>query len=68
MHTPDRPSWRCRNCADPWPCDRARNDLTAKMDRVALATHMWAQLDDYARDLPNGSPTELFDRFIHWTH
>jgi hypothetical protein len=67
-HTPERPSWRCRICGAPWPCTHARNDLSARMDRVSLATHMWAQLDNAAADLPNGSPSELFDRFIHWTH
>jgi hypothetical protein len=67
-HIAERPSWRCRTCADPWPCDSARHDLSGRMDRVALATHMWAQLDDAANDLPAGPPAELFDRFIRWTH
>jgi hypothetical protein len=38
------------------------------MDRLALATHMWERLDNAAGDLPAGSVTELFERFIRWTH
>jgi hypothetical protein len=67
-HIPDRPSWRCRSCGDPWPCDQARDQLAARMDKVALATHMWAQLDHAFDDQPIGPPAEMFDRFIHWTH
>jgi hypothetical protein len=67
-HEPERPSWRCHRCAAPWPCDPARHQLAERMDRIELAVHMWAQLDHAAVDLPAGPPTELFDRFIRWTH
>jgi len=38
------------------------------MDRVSLAVHMWERLDNAVGDLPVGPPTELFERFIRWTH
>ena len=67
-HNPDRPSWRCRSCGNPWPCSPARHQLAARMDKVALAIHMWAQLDNAFGDQPVGPPAEMFDRFIRWTH
>ena len=67
-HIPDRPSWHCRSCGDPWPCESARHHLAARMDKAALATHMWAQLDNAFDDQPSGPPAEMFDRFIRWTH
>ncbi|MFI5891045.1 hypothetical protein ACIA5D_13125 [Actinoplanes sp. NPDC051513] len=67
-HEPERPSWRCHCCAAPWPCDPARHQLAARMDRIALAVHMWERLDHAVGDLPAGPPTELFERFIRWTH
>jgi hypothetical protein len=38
------------------------------MDKLALVTHMWAQLDYAFGDQPIGPPAEMFDRFIRWTH
>jgi len=66
-HGPDRPSWVCRVCARPWPCDPAQVDMRAEMDRVALAIYMWLNLQDAVLERP-GLPTgELFERFISWT-
>jgi len=67
-HTADRPSWDCRSCGKPWPCDPARERLISDLDRFALAIYMWSSLDEAVRDLPAGPPAELFERFIHWTH
>ncbi|MDT4994800.1 MAG: hypothetical protein QOH97_4692 [Actinoplanes sp.] len=67
-HTADRPSWDCRLCGKTWPCDPAREQLAARMDKISLAVYMWANLDEACGDLPKGPPSELFERFIRWTH
>ena len=40
----------------------------SEMDRVQLAIYMWANMDEAIGDLPKGPPSELFERFIRWTH
>ncbi|MBG0560162.1 hypothetical protein [Actinoplanes aureus] len=67
-HVPDRPSWRCRACGDPWPCDPARERLAAELSRVDLAVLMWDHLEEAARDMPKAPASELFDRFLRWTN
>lgn len=67
-HLAERPSWRCRTCGRDWPCDPARARLAGEMDRVRLATYMWANMDDAIPDMPGSPPAELFERFIGWTH
>ncbi|MEU4429002.1 hypothetical protein AB0F81_51060 [Actinoplanes sp. NPDC024001] len=67
-HTPDRPSWQCRACGLPWPCDPARERLTAELGRVDLAVLMWDHLEEAARDMPKTPASELFDRFLRWTN
>jgi hypothetical protein len=67
-HTADRPSWDCRCCGQPWPCDPAREALIAEMDRVQLAIYMWVNLEEAVQDMPKGPADELFERFIKWTH
>lgn len=69
VHSASRPSWDCRACGQPWPCDPAREELIAQTPNVsALATAGWAYLDEFVRDQPTGPPAEAFDRFIRWTH
>jgi hypothetical protein len=73
-HTPLRPTWLCRGCADPWPCEGARADLLAEHadDLVFLAVFMASALGEAVRDLaelgPTAAPTpaELWDRFLAW--
>ena len=67
-HTAERPSWDCRVCGKPWPCDPAREVLIVEMDRVSLAIFMWVNLEEAVRDMPPGPASDLFDRFIRWTH
>jgi hypothetical protein len=67
-HAAERPSWQCRSCGEPWPCDPARDRLAAGMGRVNLSVYMWSSLEEAARDMPDGPPQELFERFIRWTH
>jgi hypothetical protein len=38
------------------------------MDRVQLAVYMWLNLEDAVRELRATPPSELFERFIAWTH
>jgi len=66
-HLAERPSWDCRACGKPWPCDPAREALVMEMDRVALAIYMWLNLEEAAQDIPRGPVSELFERFIRWT-
>jgi hypothetical protein len=63
-----RPSWDCRRCGKAWPCDPARELLAAELDRISLAIFMWVNLEEAVGDLPRGPASELFDRFISWTH
>ncbi len=66
-HTAERPSWDCRSCGKPWPCDPAREQLASEMGGTALAIFMWLHLEEAVGDLPPGPPAELFDRFVSWT-
>ena len=66
-HIAERPSWDCRACARPWPCDPAREGLVAELDPVQLAMHAWLNLEEAAQDLPFASADEMFDRFLAWT-
>lgn len=67
-HEPQRPSWDCGCCGVPYPCDPAREQLMATLDRVSLAMFMWECLEMVARDVPTMPISEMFDRFIRWTH
>jgi hypothetical protein len=66
-HVADRPSWDCRSCGKPWPCDPARENLLATMDSLSLAMLAWLQLEAAAGDLPQIAPAELYERFLRWT-
>lgn len=67
-HIADRPSWDCRTCGKEWPCDPARERLVSEMDRISLAIFMWLNLEEAVGHLAPGPTSELFDRFISWTH
>jgi hypothetical protein len=67
-HSADRPSWDCRACGKPWPCEPARAGLLREHGLGAgLAMLGWAYLEEAASDLSTGSPADLFERFIRWT-
>lgn len=66
-HVADRPSWHCRSCGKPWPCDEARENLTATMDSLSLAMFAWVLLEEAAGDLPRSASGELYERFLRWT-
>lgn len=66
-HSAARPSWDCRVCDQPWPCDPAREALVGEMDSVQLAMYLWVNLEEAAGDLPTTPPREFFDRFLSWS-
>jgi hypothetical protein len=74
VHTPLRPTWLCRGCADPWPCPTARRDLLTNHadDLVFLAVFMATTMTEAIYDLVElnsdavPTPAELWDRFMAW--
>ncbi|WP_328822355.1 hypothetical protein [Micromonospora rubida] len=73
-HTAARPTWRCRVCAAPWPCQPAKLSLRTEYarDRVALAIYLCVLMHDAIADRLRTHPDEVdpkgyFDRFISWT-
>jgi hypothetical protein len=66
-HEPEKPSWDCKCCGQPWPCDPAREHMMMYLGRTALAIHMWERLDEAAGDLQRLPAGELFERFLSWT-
>jgi hypothetical protein len=66
MHVAERPSWRCRQCHDEWPCILAKADLKASLDRVGRVIYMNLHLVDALVDQPQLAPAELFERFVGW--
>jgi hypothetical protein len=67
-HQPLQPSWDCKSCEQPWPCDPARERLTLLYpSRPTLAILMVDRMLEAARDVPTMQPGELFDRFFSWT-
>ncbi|GIM83693.1 hypothetical protein Sar04_13480 [Salinispora arenicola] len=73
-HTPRRPLWACRACAQPWPCPDARLHLTAEYHnrQQNLSIYLAGLYHDAMHDLyhlnphDGPSPRQLFDRFIAW--
>jgi hypothetical protein len=63
-HWPDRRSWGCRACGEPWPCDQARKNLA---DDPTVAIYMSIQLHVAMLELPTARPREMYERFIAWT-
>ncbi|GIE88759.1 hypothetical protein [Actinoplanes regularis] len=66
-HLPARPSWDCRVCGRPWPCQPAQSELSRDHSRMGLAVLMWNYLEEAAKDMPQTAASELFNRFLRWT-
>ncbi|WP_432957386.1 hypothetical protein [Micromonospora haikouensis] len=73
-HVAARPTWRCRVCAAPWPCQPAKLCLRAEYarDRVGLAIYLCVLMHDAIADRLRTRPEEMdpadyFARFIGWT-
>ncbi len=68
-HQPSRPSWRCAEDGEPWPCSLARKQLREAFldNEEELARHMaWLQVAA-AQDLAIDEPARLYRRFVLWT-
>ena len=66
-HMAVRPAWSCTCGAREWPCERARTLLLLTTDRLSLAMFASGWMTGAARDLPDVTPIQLFDRFMKWT-
>jgi hypothetical protein len=67
-HTPERPTWDCRRCTKPWPCDPARERLRKEYAEYPTVTALYltSQQRHYLDDSPDFSLDELYERFIGW--
>lgn len=65
-HQPARPSWDCRACDRPWPCDPARERLSRLYTRTMLAIYTQQQMALAIQDMPTVAPAELYERFLSW--
>ncbi|WJK38744.1 flavin reductase [Solwaraspora sp. WMMA2056] len=65
-HVAVRPSWRCRVCGQPWPCDPAKAQLIAAYDRIGLCMYVAERSVEAAHDLPGLSPAVAYVRFLAW--
>jgi len=67
-HQPDSATYRCRACAQSWPCGPARTYLLATTpDPVQLAMRLWDELERAAGVLTDEPPVHLFERFLKWS-
>jgi hypothetical protein len=66
-HMAVRPAWSCTCGAHEWPCEQARTLLLLTTDRLSLAMYAANWMTGAARDLPDVTPIQLFDRFMKWT-
>ena len=66
-HQPQRPTWDCLACGQPWPCPPARKAIGAELAGFELKVYMVAQLSVAAADMPAATFDELYTRFIGWT-
>jgi hypothetical protein len=65
-HTPLRPSWLCAADGEPWPCDAARQAMAGE-DSISRAIFMALMLHEATGDMPDATPSELYERFVAWT-
>ena len=73
-HVAARPTWRCRICAAPWPCQPAKLGLRTEYahDRPGLAVYLCLLMHDAIADRlrthpDQVDPAEFFARFLGWT-
>jgi len=73
-HTPQRPLWLCRRCAQPWPCGQAKVDLLRELatESTYLRIYLASQMHEALRDLNALTPYEMptpeavWNRFLSW--
>ncbi|MDG4792680.1 hypothetical protein [Micromonospora sp. WMMD1082] len=72
IHTPARPTWRCRGCGAPWPCQPAKLRLLAayKGNMPGLMVYLVKlrqEAADQLAELDSGTPpADLHVRFTDW--
>ncbi|MEU4593280.1 hypothetical protein [Micromonospora aurantiaca (nom. illeg.)] len=67
-HLPVVPDWRCRDCAQPWPCPSSQDHLRHE-HLTAPATVFQYLAACYTRaltDLPAAAGSTLHERFLGW--
>lgn len=71
-HLPDRPSWLCRTCGDPWPCVTARTDLAHECSINSAAVGLYLRGSylvaswDMRHDQRQPDGAALYGRIIGW--
>jgi hypothetical protein len=68
MHSPVRPSWRCRACHADWPCDRRKSQLRRETAGSTTTLGLW-MLSYYTlavSDRPDVSASVLYRRMFSW--
>lgn len=66
-HQPMRPSWRCRECHDEWPCPSRRAEFAAEgSGQVELALLMARYFQEAIEDHPTILLSSLYNRFFGW--
>ena len=65
-HLPDRPTWLCRVCGDPYPCETRRTQLLAEFSGASMQLSIFMALDlaDATADLTYTPAAELRRRFL----
>jgi hypothetical protein len=72
VHAPDRPSWLCRACAEPWPCEQEKATLlfASGGDLQYVVLYLGLYLVDAVSDLYPGTQyadlKPLVQRFLGW--
>jgi hypothetical protein len=67
LHEPDRPSWQCPTCAQPWPCGRLRVHLMATLTQQEIGLHMGGYVRDAERELAGTvAPMAVHYRLFAW--
>lgn len=68
-HLPDRPSWGCRGCDNPWPCVPAKLRLLDEYGRSspALMIYLTSQHALAVEDIgETRTALDLYRRFVGW--
>ena len=71
QHQPERPSWDCADCGQPWPCPSRRAALLGEFlpDRLGLLLFMSRLMVDAIDDFfthDKGHVQGLHERFLDW--
>ena len=70
-HLHGTPSWNCRTCEQPWPCPRARADLSEEFRHFpsVLTVYMAAQMQEALSSMAaekRQAPQDLYKRVLAW--